>query len=347
MSPKQAAMFYVFQNACQKAGVEVRYKTPAAQLVKDDSGRVSAVIAQNEDGSYTKFIAKKGVILATGDYGNDPEMLEKYIPSSSTIYGNAYSTKLNTGDGHKMGLWIGAAIDEAPHAPMYFDQGIVGWPPGAKPVPVTRQPWLYVNLRGERFVNEDLPYGYSCNAHRQQPGNVKWVIFDAKWPEEAPRFKMTACKAMRPPLHNPEEVEELIAKGIILSADTLDELIQKMEVPAETFKATVARYNELAKKGIDEDFGKRPECLTTIEKPPFYAVKLATTLLVTLGGLQVNDKLQVLDTEKNPIPGLYAAGNVAGSFYANDYPNTMPGNSHGRALTFGWLAGKIAVEQNS
>lgn len=338
-------MRYTLETSARKFGVDIRLKTPAVQLVREGKGRVTGVIAKNENGSYIKFNARKGVILCTGDYGNDPEMLKTYIPSSKYIYGITYPNKYNTGDGHKMALWVGAAMDEAPHAPMYFDQGLEGLPPAYKPVPITRQPWLGVNLRGERFANEDLPYGYVCNAILQQPGHMKWAVWDTKWPEEAPKFRMTACKALRPPLHDPTEIENLIKKGVIKSANTLDELARKMGVPAETFKATVARYNELAKLGKDLDFGKRSECLTTIERAPFYAAKLGVCLLVTLGGLKVNEKLQVLDTENNVIPGLYAAGNTAGCFFANDYPNIMPGLSHGRALTFGWLAGKNAAAE--
>jgi fumarate reductase flavoprotein subunit len=343
-SPKLAAMRYTLETNAKDAGVDIRFKTPAEQLIKEDDGRVTGVIAKSEDGSYIRFNAEKGVILCTGDYGHDPEMLKMYIPSSEDIYGITFPDENNTGDGHKMGLWVGAAMDEAPHAPMYFDQGVEGLPPAYKPVPLTRQPWLGVNLFGERFANENLPYGYISNAMLQQPGHMKWVIWDAKWPEEAPKFGMTACKAMKPPLHNPEEIEELIEKEIIKSADTLDELAQKMDVPAETFKATVERYNELAKQGEDQDFGKHADCLTTIEKGPFYAAKLAVTLLVTLGGLKVNDKLQVLDTNDKVIPGLYAAGNTSGCFFSNDYPNVMPGLSHGRCITLGWVAGQNAVE---
>jgi len=249
--------------------------------------------------------------------------------------------KINTGDGHKMGMWIGAAIDEAPHAPMYFDFAVVGAPIIADAL--MRQPWLGVNVRGERYANEELPYSYICNAMRQQPEHYKWAVWDSKWPEEAPKFNLVACKDMRSSFHNPDNVKAYIEKGYIRSADTLEELAKKMEVPVDTFLKTVERYNELARKGVDEDFGKRPECMTTIEKPPFYAAPLGTALLVTLGGLQINDKLQVLDKEKNVIPGLYAAGNVSGCYYANDYCVTLPGNSHGRAFTFGYLAGKNVV----
>jgi fumarate reductase flavoprotein subunit len=116
-----------------------------------------------------------------------------------------------------------------------------------------------------------------------------------------------------------------------------------MEVPVATFKATVARYNELAQNGKDLDFGKYPDRLTTIEKPLFYACKMTAIYLVILGGLKINTNLQVLDTEGNAIPGLYAAGNVSGSFFGNMYPTTVPGLTHSRAWTFGRLAGLNAA----
>lgn len=341
--PTQHALRYILENNIKKLGVDMRFKTPAEQLIRKDQGRVTGVIAKGAEG-YIKFNTSKGVILCTGDYANDPEMLKTYIPSSQNIYGITYPNKQNTGDGHKMGLWVGAAMDDGPHAPMYFDQGLDGMPPGYKPVPLTRQPWLGINMLGERFANEDLPYGYVSNSMLKEPDSMKWVIWDAKWPEEVDRFGYIVCKEMQPPLHIPEEIEKLVADGVILSADTVEELISKMKVPMDTCKATITRYNELAQMKKDLDFGKRADCLTTIEKAPFYAARLATTLLVTLGGLQINDKLQVLDNERQVIPGLYAAGNTSGNFFFNDYPINVCGVSHGRALTFGRLAGMSIVE---
>jgi fumarate reductase flavoprotein subunit len=150
---------------------------------------------------------------------------------------------------------------------------------------------------------------------------------------------------MAPPVHSPELVQGAINRGLILQANTLEELAQRMGVPSRAFLATVERYNELARMGKDLDFGKHPSRLTTIEKPPFYAAKTGAALLATLSGLKVNTRLQVLDTEGNVIPGLYAAGNASGGFFANDYPITMPGLSHGRALTFGRLAGLNAAAE--
>lgn len=364
----------LLERNAAKHGVDIRWNTPARQLIRKGKGRVTGVIAQTSVGDHIQFNANNAVILCTGDYGHNPEMVRKYIAPRAThfadiFYGfdNEFSRNpevlkkyigrgalpipehlktphKNTGDGHKMGLWIGAAIDEPPHCAMLFDHAVIESPIPIF-VPLTRQPFLNVNLDGERFKNEDLPYGYICNADLAQPGYMKWVVWDAKWIGEAKRMAEPGCKALIPPLHNPTIIQVLIEKGIIKSATTLEELGQKMQVPADTFKATVARYNELAKLGKDLDFGKRPECLTTLEKAPYFAVKMGVSLLVTLGGLKVNTKLQVLDTERNVIPGLYAAGNASGSFFSNDYPITIFGVSHSRALTFGRLAGFNAAAE--
>ncbi|MGI6548536.1 MAG: FAD-dependent oxidoreductase [Syntrophomonadales bacterium] len=344
--PWTASMRYALKQGCVDAGVDIRYKTPAVQLVREDGnkGRVTAVIA-GEEGAYKKYVGTKGIIMCSGDYNADKEMREYYIPSTKYIHANMFEMvngPINTGDGHKMAMWIGAAIDEFPHAPMYFDFAVPGAPILADAL--MRQPWLSVNERGLRYCNEELPYAYLSNAQRQQPGNARWTVWDEKWPQEAPSFKVVACKDMRTNFHNPENVKQYIEKGFIRSADTLEELAAKMEVPKDNFLATVRRYNELAKKGVDEDYGKRSACLTTIEKPKFYASPLGTALLVTLGGLKINENLQVLDEEQNVIPGLYAAGNASGCYYSNDYSVNLPGNSHGRAFTFGYLAGKSILK---
>jgi fumarate reductase flavoprotein subunit len=342
--PWTASMRYALKKGCEDKGVKFYYKTPAAQLVREEKGRVTAVIG-GAKGAYTKFVAKKGVIVCSGDYNADKEMREYYIPSTKNMHANMYemvSGPNNTGDGQKMGMWVGAAIDEFPHAPMYFDFAVPGAPILADAL--MRQPWLNVNIRGERFENEELPYAYLSNAQRQQPENSRWAIWDAKWTKEAPSFKLVACKDMRTNFHDPENVKKYIEKGYIRSAETLEELAGKIKVPEAAFMKTVKRYNELAQQGVDLDYGKRAACLTKIEKPTFYAVPLGTALLVTLGGLQINEQLQVLDEEKNVIPGLYAAGNASGSYYANDYCVNLPGNSHGRAFTFGYLAGKNIVK---
>jgi len=138
------------------------------------------------------------------------------------------------------------------------------------------------------------------------------------------------------------DIREFIDK-FTLKADNIEELAEKMEVPVKTFQATVERYNELAKMGQDLDFGKRPDRLTALNKPPFYAGKGGYELLVVMGGLIVNPQLQPLDKDWEVIPGLYAGGNVVGNRFAVDYPLIVPGISHSMATVFGRLAGLNAA----
>jgi fumarate reductase flavoprotein subunit len=210
---------------------------------------------------------------------------------------------------------------------------------------MSMNPVLRVNTLGLRYENEDIPNPYICNSRMRQPGNVVWAVFDSKWADEVknttPGFGRTVAVSDT----TVKGVEDAVAKKNILKADTIEDLAKAMGVPADTFKATVDRYTELAKAGKDEDFGKSANNLWTVDKAPFYATKVAAVLLVTLGGFKVNDNLQVMDAEAKVIPGLYAAGNVAGDFYANDYPVLAAGLSHGRCITEGYLAGQNAAKE--
>lgn len=322
-------------------GVEILYETPAIQLVKDEAGgKVTAAIAQNADG-YLKLEAGKAVILCTGGYGNNKEMQAKYSPRVLKTINNQYAEESNTGDGIIMGMWAGAAKQET-DCPMLWDGGLAG---KGIFLSIARQPWLYVNVLGERYANEDAPFGYTANQDMQQPESQKWAVWDANWDTDKEKFGGTVCENMHIPLFwNEDSYEYYKEKGAIVVGETLEELAENMGVPAETFLATVERYNELVENGEDDDFGKDPQMLTAIVEGPFGAAKVGTAILVTLDGLKINTDMQVLDTEGTPIPGLYAAGNASGDFFSNDYPITLQGVSHGRALTFGWLAGEKAAK---
>ncbi|MCL1834577.1 MAG: FAD-binding protein, partial [Oscillospiraceae bacterium] len=113
-----------------------------------------------------------------------------------------------------------------------------------------------------------------------------------------------------------------------------EELAKKIGVPVDNLLASVNRYNALVAQGDDVDFGKRSELLTTISEPPFYALKWGPSLLDVFGGAMVDANLNVIGSDSNPIPGLYAVGNVAGGMYAVDYPLLLNGNSYGRALAY-------------
>ena len=339
----QETLAEMLLNNGRERGVEYYFNTPAIELLRKGKGRVTGVIAQTSKGDYIQFNASRGVVLCTGDYGSDRRMVKKYCDWQALgRLKCAYEGGLNTGDGLKMGLQVGAAVDEPHHCAMLFDWTV--WSEKGL-FNMARQPWLYVNLNGERFMNEDLPWGYECNQILRQPEEVAWAVWDAKYDREWPKMKSQCCKNMGPPtyLWDPKQLDEAINQGNVLTAQTTGELAQKMGVPIETFNPTVSRYNEFARQGKDVDFGKHPDRLTTIEGPPFYACKMEVRYMVILSGLKVNTRLQVLDTERNIIPGLYAAGNVSGSFFGSVYPTTLPGLTHSRAWTFGRLAGLNAA----
>jgi succinate dehydrogenase/fumarate reductase flavoprotein subunit len=328
----------ILQEVILKGGNEIIRKTRAEQLEMTD-GRVTAFIAKGEDGKYRRFKGRKAVILATGDIGGDPEMLAKYCPLGLRPKKNGYfPAGLNTGDGHKMAYWIGAAMEDASWA---LSLHLISYA-------MYSFFFLHVNRRGQRFMNEDTWSQAKSIRILMQPqwgdGDWAWSIFDSKWFEDiGQRIHISGgqfCEPLMAEYGQPwdesngvkEAIDAYIKKGACLVADTLEELAEKMEVPVDTFVATVDRYNQLYKLGKDLDYGKRPEMLTSITEPPYYALKFGPALLNVFGGALTDTKMRVLDKDHNPIPGLYAVGNVSGGLHGVDYPLLLNGNSHTRAL---------------
>ena len=332
----QSILAGMLEGAAKQSGADIHYSTAAEQLVKDDSGRVTAVIAKDAEGAYQKFNAAKAVILCTGDYGNDPEMIQAFCPRAAVVDMNVYAPPVNTGDGHKMGLWIGAAMQQqVPHTPMVHNLGAA---------PFSGNPFLRVNKEGKRYENEDVPIPSMANSAQLQPEHKTWTIYDSTFAEDLPKMGTSFARANMMSDFTKAGMDAALESGSLIKADTLDDLAAKIGVPADALKATIARYNELAGKGVDEDFGKSGEMMTGIDTAPFYAAYNSLALLVVLGGLDVNGQFQVLDSKHQVIPGLFAAGNAAGNFFANDYPVIVPGMSHSRAWTTGRLAALEAVK---
>ena len=212
------------------------------------------------------------------------------------------------------------------------------------------QPWLKVNAYGKRFMNESGTYENILHADEFQKGHCHYTLFDSNWVQYAEQFKMHGCSRMFPfengadPNISWKVVKEkmlpgLIEKGYVVQADTIEELAQKLGLPAKTLQATVTRYNELAKSGNDVDYGKEPHRLTPVNKAPFYGAKNTGWMLCTLDGIQIDTNMNAIDTEGNPIPGLYVVGNDSGGYFASEYPNLATGMACGRTVTFGRLVG--------
>ncbi|MDR0347398.1 MAG: FAD-dependent oxidoreductase [Coriobacteriales bacterium] len=361
-----------------KLGVEVMTETPMLRLERegDKSGRVTGVIAQDKDGNYIRVNASKGVILCTGGYASNEEMMREANP----LVANNCTTllmpgALNAGDGIKAAVWVGAVKQEQGTA-MVFDRG--GVPPGTPggclydspgiEVHLGSQPFLKVNQKGERFCNESVPYDFIYAAACEQPNSTWCMVWDANWVEQVRQFHTIACARVFPSDEgkfllfgtdtnadaNPKSTasgfntelfmeQVLIPAGVVVEAQTIEELAEKLQVPASAFVATVKRYNELCAKGEDEDFGKESYRMLPIDTPPYRGTTIGGELLCTIDGLRINEKIQVVDAQGEPIEGLYAAGNDSGGFFANNYPELIPGVNMGRGITFGFLAGQNAA----
>ena len=350
-------------QSIQELGYDVDFKTSLAKLEKNSDGRITGVIAQSaEDDHFIRYNANQGVLLACGGYPGNPYMMEQLDPLGTSVTTACSYSPATKGYGIRAAVWAGANLDKEA-APMLFDRGIVapgvdaGYVDsesvfGGKAFPGTvsqyntgTQPFLKVNRNGERFANESCPYNDIVYAAAHQPGRVYAQIQDANFAEDIERFHTIGCSAMsrNMPQMVTSSMEKHIEAGLMFKCDTLDELADKMGFTGaakDTFLATVERYNELYDKQNDEDFGKPAYRLSAIRTAPFSGCWLGASLLTTEQGIAINEKGQALDTNNQPMEGLYITGDMSGSFFANNYPCLMAGVAMGRTLTFAMKAVK-------
>lgn len=342
--------------AAEAKGAEFLFSTWGEQLIVEN-GKVTGAYVHDKDGKYTQINAKS-VVLATGDWGNDQDMRDYYVPWANEFVSfyttmDAAGAIGNTGDGHKMGLWAGAQMELGPHAPMTHHMG----------GPLGVDGFLQIDINGNRFMNEDIPGQNIADQLSRVPmgpeGLRSWQIFDSKWPTEI---------AHMPDGHGyvnhfiaDDQIDEyktvLAGFGLgyatkamveetqgLLKADTIEDLAKQMNLPVDAVKASIDRYNEMCAAGHDSDFGKDERRLFPVSEAPFFAYPFGSAgMLVLMGGLHVNKKLQPLNESAEPIEGLYATGNVQGGRYLVEYPVTVAGISLAMALSFGRLAGLNAA----
>lgn len=353
-------------NKAVELGAQTFFGCFAAKLLKDETGRVTGVIVRDaQNGNrYIQFNAAKGVILATGDNGADerimkhfaPEIVEKKITNLGALgmMGMDVEGKpCPTGDGLRMGAWIGAKVQDF-HAPMTHHMG------GGMGV----TPFLQLNKHGKRFMNESIPGQQLENQIELQPDQTTFQIYDSKWPEQIPYMPANhggLCYII------PEDEDEsnpnftdrqytkvsAKANAYNFKADTLDELFAQLGYTGEALenaRASVERYNQLCREGYDADFGKDASRMFPLENGPFYACTWSTTaMLVCVGGLESDENCHTFTgTADNPtrdqIPGLYVCGNVQGSRYAVEYPICFRGISHSLCVYYGYIAGKNCAQ---
>lgn len=354
---EQLTMDTLFKYALDK-GLRIDYETTMVKLVHEND-KVTGIIATNKDGKYVKYNTTKGVIVATGGYSANDDMMKALQPQSLEQCCINYSKSGSKGDGIKACLWAGAAMDST-HTSMIFDRGAIKPDQAGKTEDgqlfwMGTQPFLKVNLEGKRFMSESMPYDYTLHAASDQPSHTYCNVWDSDYVSYIEKFRTHGCSRIFAhdngayPVFPIEVIQgmnaDLMDKGYIVQADTIEELAEKLNINKENFVATVNRYNELADLGVDEDFGKESYRLSKMQTAPFFGVRQAGGYLIcTMDGIKINENMNALKEDGTVIEGLYVIGDCSGNYFHGSYPNLLAGCAAGRSATQGRIVGKLLAK---
>jgi tricarballylate dehydrogenase len=326
-------------QAAEKAGIEIRFETKATRLVADDRGVVTGVVVRTPKG--TEALEASSVVLASGGFEANVEMRTRYLGPNWDM-ARVRGTPYNTGDGIRMALDVGAqpwghwsgchSVAWDLNAPWHGDRKVGdnfqkhSYPLG-----------IIVNIKGERFVDEGADFrNYTYVKYGkeiiQQPRRAAFQIFDQK-----------VIDLLRE--------EYRIREVTKAEANSFEDLARKLEIDVAGFVRTVTAYNAAVQSGNFNPAikdGKRTHGITPpksnwalpLDKPPYVGYAVTTGITFTFGGLRITESAQVLDMEQRPIPGLYAAGELVGGLFYNNYPG---GSGLMAGAVFGRIAGRSAA----
>ena len=311
----------ILTDAAKANGVEIVTDTRANELIVEN-GKVVGVKATTSEGANVTLHANSGVVLATGGFSaNAPMVVEynNYWPGLSDTMPSTNAPTI-TGDGIVMAKAVGADL---------VGMGFAQLMPSSHPVDGSlfsgiwgsAETQVFVNKEGKRYVNEYAERDVLSKAALAQTDGIFYIICDNKIAKNA-------------------DVAGMVAKGNVVVADTLEELAEKLGIPADTFVETIERYNSFVDAQKDDDFGK-PLFGEKIDEAPFVATPRSPSLHHTMGGVKIDTNTHVISTEGNVIDGLYAAGEVTGGLHAG---NRLGGNAMTDFLVFGRIAGENAAK---
>ncbi|MDO5292350.1 MAG: FAD-binding protein [bacterium] len=359
----------VFEDVITKKGYGIDFGYALVELVKENEKITGAIFQNVETEEYVKVEAN-AVLLATGGYAGNPDMIEQIAPTTAACVTAVSYHPSNRGQGIKAAMWAGAAKD-IESAPMIFDRGLVdpgvdaGYEVDANGNKAFRgkvrqfnpgtQPFMKVNRDGVRFASEYCPYNDISFAAASQKGGVYAQIFDSNILEDVQRFNTLGCSAqtrMRGAQIMEEDgyIGQNVKDGYLKKADTIEELADLLGFEGDAKKAflkSVETYNKYYDNQCDEEFGKPAYTLSAIRKGPFYGGWLGGSLLTTCDGIRINDDMQAMKADGEVLEGLYVTGDCSGSMFANNYPELMPGIACGRTLTFAIHAVNKLVEDGT
>jgi fumarate reductase flavoprotein subunit len=364
------ALMKALRDNCQKFGVKILTRTAGKKLLQDKKGTISGVVAESKEGEIR--IATRSVIMASGGYGNNKEMLKKYCSNyhDTITYDGPPS---NTGDGITMATEIGAAIAGMGacnlHGPFLkpksdsqtMKMDAAGF--DGSPIRITlwflawEPEMLWVNKKGRRFIDEGYQLAFFAfgNAVALQPDGITYTLFDSSIlrtiekqglirPGAASRANWLPVSAATPLPGLEREIQKQADKGDLKIAKSWNEIAGWMGADPAVLKTTIDEYNASCDDRQDSLFAKDRRYLLPLRTPPYYAVKGHLGLCDAYGGIKINEQMEALDTDDNPIPGLYAAGSTAGCWESESYCYRLTGHLVGFALNSGRIAGENAIK---
>lgn len=326
--PRGTAYIRALSQTAMSLGVKIMLETRLSDLHLDAQGRTLGVTVGLKTGLSMALRARKGVVLASGGFGANAEMVARYAPQLAGLPTD--NSPGSTGDALLIAQKLGIKVEG-----LSYVECVAGNPPGRKTHARLFLPadFVMINENGKRFVEEDALRLQLTQAILQQPNRRCFTVFDRQGVE---RLDPISQKGL---------YQALVADEA-LSAETLEELARQMRVPINVFKKEIARYNRQALGGAKnaprKDYGKcsRVGCTPLIESP-FWAYEVGLTVHYTPGGISVNESGEVMRIDGIPVPGLWAAGEVTGSVHG---ANRLGGNGLTDALTFGRLVGEAAAK---
>jgi fumarate reductase flavoprotein subunit len=333
----------VLIEECHKLGVQFSFETQARYLLREASGRVTGVAARTNDKDLE--LHSKAVIIATGGYGGNREMLAKYRPDYNNPLPISGIELSHTGDGIQMAFEAGADNEGLGNLLMCgpcFVGGFGAFHLAIEPTTV------WVNKEGKRFIEEGLgcsPFE-APNAMLRQTEQVCFSIFD-----EAIKQQVINHGYVRPDAHTVSPVEKIedalnenISKGTLLSSSSMAGFAEWMGAEPGVLKSTIERYNQFCDAGHDYEFAKNPEYLKALRNPPFYIAKCYPWHLGSIGGIKINERMEVLDKTQQPIKGLYAVGSDTGGWSSSTYNRFLAGAGASYAINSGFIGGENVAE---
>jgi fumarate reductase flavoprotein subunit len=335
------------RRECEERGVKIYTQTPVKRILRDERGHVTGVVAAAKDGELQ--VNAKSVIISSGGYGGNKELLKKY---NAIYHENMINRGLPLmGDGLLMAMDIGAATEGLGRYLIHGQIYSVDW--SILEVMGRERYTMWANKKGIRFTDETLggtggPVD-NGNVADRQPEKAVFSLFDEAIKQRFIGERDPASRRPRgggvPPNTDLDEVlKQEAPKGGVKIADTWDEIAAWMGADPEVLKATIAKYNASCDNGYDEMFNKDPQYLLPLRKPPYYAIRCYASFMTTLGGIKINEHMQVLDAQDDPIPGLYAGGDCAGGVQSESYCMVLAGSAMSFALNSGRIAGEHAAE---